>query len=148
MKYTLRPAIQEDIDWLDPFYESIMRPYVELTHEWNPDVFREKFNPANSQIIQLDGKDVGLFKHEFKEGALFLWDIQLEEPYRNQGIGSEIVRRLQTDAEEAELPVRLRVLKGNLAYRFYWRHGFYQVGELDNCFELEWNAANKSLGQG
>lgn len=144
MKYNLRPANREDIYWLDPFYERIMRPYVELTHEWNPTVFRENFNPANSQIIQVDGKDIGLYKYQIKDGALFLWDIQLDESFRNQGIGSDLIFRLKAEAERIALPIRLRVLKGNPAFHLYRRHGFYTLEELDYCFEMEWNA-NKSL---
>ncbi len=144
MKYSLRQANEEDIEWLDPFYEKIMRPYVELTHEWNANVFRAKYNPSNSQIIQIDGMDVGLFKKEVKDGSLFLWDIQLEENYRNRGIGSDLIALIKAEAKCLNLPIRLRVLKGNPADHFYRIHGFKVVEEMDNCFEMEWNA-NHSL---
>ena len=139
MKYNLRPATAEDIDWLDPFYEKIMRPYVELTHEWNPTVFREKFKPSNSQIIQVDEEDAGLLKHEILEGHIFLWDIQLAEQHQGSGIGTDILLNLQAEAVKLGLPIRLRVLKGNPALQFYQRHGFGILEELDNCFEMEWN---------
>ena len=128
----------DDIDWLDPFYEKIMRPYVELTHDWNRTVFREKFRVSNSQIIQAEGKDIGLFKKEIIEGNLFLWDIQLEEEYRNLGIGSKLISRLKSEAQEMNLPILLKVLKGNPAIHFYERHGFGLIAELDNCYEMEW----------
>ena len=35
MNITLRQAKPEDVDWLDEFYEGLMRPYVELTHDWD-----------------------------------------------------------------------------------------------------------------
>lgn len=145
MKYSLRPASQEDIEWLDPFYEAIMRPYVELTHEWNPTVFKEKFVPSNSQIIQIDGRDVGLFKKEVKDGNLFLWDIQLEEEFRNRGIGSDLVLLLKSEARGLEMSIRLRVLKGNPAIQFYQFHGFKVVEELENCFEMEWVTSEVTL---
>jgi len=138
MKYSLRPALASDIEWLDPFYERVMRPYVELTHEWNFEVFRETFKPSNSQIIQVDGKDVGLCKHEVMDGHLFLWDLQLEEEYRQKGIGSELLVMLQEKAKGSGIPMKLRVLKGNPAIEFYRRHGFVVIEEMENCFQMEW----------
>ena len=143
MKYLLRQATKEDIEWLDPFYEKTMRPYVELTHEWNPTVFREKYNPSNCQIIQIDGMDMGLFKKELKDGSLFLWDIQIEEKYRNCGIGSDLISLLKSEAKLLNLPIRLRVLKGNPADHFYRVHGFKVIDELDYCFEMEWNTKSR-----
>ncbi|MEP4078580.1 hypothetical protein [Haloferula sp.] len=61
VKFGLRPANRDNIEWLDPFYERIMRPFVELTHEWNPTLFREKFDPSNSPIIQLEGRNAWWF---------------------------------------------------------------------------------------
>ncbi len=145
MNYSLRPAKPNDIEWLDPFYEKTMRPYVELTHEWDPSVFREKFRTSNSQIIQVEGKDIGLFKKEIIEGNLFLWDIQLEAEYRNLGIGSKLISQLKSDAQKMSVSIRLRVLKGNPAIHFYERHGFSTIEELDNCHEMEWKCESGSI---
>jgi len=101
---------------------------------------REHYTPSNCQIIRVNGKDVGFFKKEIRDGSLFLWDIQLEERYRNRGIGSDLVMRLQSEARAAGLPIRLRVLKGNPAIRFYRLNGFRNVVVLDHCIEMEWAA--------
>ena len=148
MNYSLRPAKPNDIEWLDPFYEKIMRPYVELTHDWNPTVFREKFRASNSQIIQAEGKDIGLFKKEIIEGNIFLWDIQLAAEYRNLGIGSKLIAHLKSEAKKMNVSIRLRVLKGNPAIYFYERHGFGIIQELDNCNEMEWKCEPGGSGNG
>ena len=44
MNITLRQSKPEDLDWLDEFYESLMRPYVELTHAWDEKKFRKNYN--------------------------------------------------------------------------------------------------------
>ena len=138
MEYELRPAVAEDIDWLCAFYERIMRPYVELTHKWDGTIFRERYVPSQSKIIRIEGRDVGLFKKEAKDGHLFLWDIQLEEEFRNRGIGTELIESVQREAEAMGVPVRLRVLKGNPAKGLYERMGFGTIEEMEFCFLMEW----------
>ena len=74
MNISLRKAIPTDIEWLDPFYESLMRPYVELTHEWDTELFRKSFTPETTEIIQLDGKDIGMMK--LRTGlTIYIWVI-------------------------------------------------------------------------
>ncbi|WP_310481007.1 hypothetical protein [Chamaesiphon sp. VAR_48_metabat_403] len=56
MKISQRDALAADLEWLEPFYESIMRPYyVELNCEWDDTKFREYFDPDKTKIIQADG---------------------------------------------------------------------------------------------
>ncbi|MFM2304054.1 MAG: hypothetical protein RLZZ135_1464, partial [Cyanobacteriota bacterium] len=62
MEISQRAASLNDIEWLESFYESIMRPYVELTHEWDSTKFREYFNPKIITVIQVNGIDIGMLK--------------------------------------------------------------------------------------
>jgi ribosomal protein S18 acetylase RimI-like enzyme len=120
----LRPSTWEDLDWLEPFYERVMRPYVELTHEWDPERYGEYFYPEVNWIVQWEGRDIGLLGYEVRTGYLYLNNIQLEEGFRGRGIGTHLVRRVLALGEELGLPVRLRVLKGNPALGLYQRLGF------------------------
>ncbi|MGK7917530.1 MAG: GNAT family N-acetyltransferase [Prochloraceae cyanobacterium] len=137
MKISQRAALSEDIEWLDPFYESIMRPYVELTHEWNSTKFRETFDPKLIKIIQADGIDIGMLKIEEREDYFYLGDIQIHHAYRGQGIGTRLIETVIQSATIVNKPVLLRVLKGNPAKNLYLRLCFQEIKILDNCYIME-----------
>jgi GNAT superfamily N-acetyltransferase len=137
MKIFQRAATLEDLDWLELFYESIMRPYVELTHEWDSSKFRECFDRDITKIIQVDGVDMGMLKVEQRLDCIYLGDIQIDRSYRNQGIGTQLIETVIQSANLANKPIRLRVLKGNPVKNLYHRLGFIEIQTLDHCYELE-----------
>ena len=138
---TLRPATRADLDFLDELHSSAMRPHVERTHAWNPFLFRETFDVANSQVIQFEGKDIGYLKIRREPESLHLADIQLLEEYRNRGIGTWLIERILHEASQAGLSVWLRVLKGNPAMRLYQRLGFKVCEEADRHHCMAWPAS-------
>ncbi len=137
MKISQRMASWDDLEWLEPFYESIMRPYVELTNKWDSTKFREYFNPEVTTIIQADNVDIGILKVEEREDCIYLGDIQIHEKHRSQGIGTSLIKTVIQSATIANKPVRLRVLKGNPAKELYLRLGFEEVEILYDCYILE-----------
>ena len=86
MRVTLRQASLEDLEWLEPFYESLMRPYVELTHSWCKTEFRETFDPDFSSIIVLNGEDIGFMKVEPRSDCIYLEDLQVKPNYQRRGL--------------------------------------------------------------
>jgi ribosomal protein S18 acetylase RimI-like enzyme len=137
MEISQRTASLDDIEWLESFYESIMRPYVELTHEWDSTKFREYFNPKIITVIQVDGIDIGMLKVEEREDCFYLGDIQIGRGYQKQGIGTKLIEQVIRSANIAKKPVRLRVLKGNPAKDLYFRLGFKEIQILDTCYIME-----------
>ncbi len=141
MNISQRDATLDDIEWLDLFYESIMRPYVELTHEWDSTKFREHFDPKIVKVIQADGIDIGMLKVEERDEYIYLGDLQIDKAYQNKGIGTKLIEALIQSATIANKPIRLRVLKGNPAKGLYLRLGFQKVATLDRCYILERKSA-------
>jgi ribosomal protein S18 acetylase RimI-like enzyme len=138
MEITQRAALAADIEWLEPFYESIMRPYyVELNCEWDDTKFREYFNPDKTKIIQADGVDIGMLNVEERSDCIYLGDIQIDSTYRNKGIGTHLIETVIKSANLVNKPVRLRVLKGNPARNLYLRLGFREIQILDNAWMME-----------
>lgn len=142
---TLRPATMADLEWLEPFYESLMRPYVELTHPWDPHQFKRSFTPRLTSIIQVsqqtsqgsEQQAIGMFKVERCHDHIYLGDLQIKSAFQGRGIGSQLIRELILQAQTQRLPIRLRVLQGNPALRLYQRLGFTHLRTLDHCYELE-----------
>ena len=75
-------------------------------------------------------------KHEIR-----LVDMALTPEMRNRGIGTKLVKALQVEARQAGKPVRLHVLKGNRAARFYERLGFKFAGDTGVYLEMTWPPA-------
>lgn len=130
MKFTLRPALEQDYAWLWMLKRLTMRPYVEQTWGgWDEtaqeEYFRQNFVAANIRVIVVEGRDVGLLHVEREPEAIFLANIQLLPEFQNHGLGTAVVRGVLEDAQAAGLPVRLQVLKPNhAARRLYERLGF------------------------
>ena len=139
MNVTLRRATPEDVDWLDEFYERLMRPYVELTHTWDEKRFREIYNTETISIICLDGEDIGMLKVEKRIDHIYLGDIQLKEAFQGKGIGTSLIRDVIEKSKAHGLPLRMRVLKVNPVLKLYERLGFARVKEFKYIYELEWN---------
>jgi GNAT superfamily N-acetyltransferase len=137
MKISKRAATWDDLEWLEPFYESIMRPYVELTHSWDTIKFRQYFDPKSTKIIQADGIDIGMLQVQNRPECIYLGDIQIQSEYRNKGIGTSLIESIIRSASIENKPVQLRVLRGNPARKLYLRLGFKEVEKLDNCDVLE-----------
>ena len=140
MNITLRQAKPEDLEWLDEFYERMMRPYVELTHAWDEERFRKNYNTKTISVIQLDGEDIGMLKTEKRKDHICLGDIQLKEAFQRRGIGTSLIRDVIEKAKADRLPLRLRVLKENPVVELYNRLGFVKTKEFKHCHELEWRA--------
>jgi GNAT superfamily N-acetyltransferase len=138
MKISQRAATWADVEWLEPFYESIMRPYyIELNIVWDSTKFREVFNPQLTKIIQADALEIGMLKVEERADCIYLGDIQIQHEYRNRGIGTNLIKSVIRSASIANKPVRLRVLRGNPAKNLYLRLGFREIEILDDCDILE-----------
>jgi ribosomal protein S18 acetylase RimI-like enzyme len=138
MEISQRDARSDDIEWLEPFYKSIMRPYyVAIDCEWDDTKFREYFDPNKTKIIQADGIDIGMLKVEERADCVYLCDIQIASTYRNKGIGTHLIETVIKSANLVDKSVRLRVLNGNPARNLYLRLGFREIEVLDDAWMME-----------
>ncbi|MBI2948355.1 MAG: GNAT family N-acetyltransferase [Verrucomicrobia bacterium] len=133
---TLRPATRQDLDFLDKLYTTAMRPYFEKINKWNPLLFRITFDESISQVIEYDGQSIGFLKVRRDPEAIFLGDIQLMPEFRNQGIGTHLIRALLKEAATSKATVWLKVLKGNPALSLYERLGFTVSEETEGHYRM------------
>lgn len=143
MLVTLRPATDDDYEFLYRLHVAAMRPYIEQIwgwHEaWQREYFDRKFVAEKRQIILVDGADAGVLVVEEKPGTLYLGLIELLPAYQRRGIGSRLIRELMDEAHGHGLPLTLHVLKTNHpARRLYERLGF----TVDADEENKWHMTN------
>jgi ribosomal protein S18 acetylase RimI-like enzyme len=103
--------------------------------------YRRDCPGAVFSVICCDGQPAGRMIHACTEDGLLLMDIALAPAFRNRGLGTQVLRRLQEEARSASLKMVLHVEKGNPALALYQRLGFRVTGsDALRCF-MQWNFA-------
>jgi GNAT superfamily N-acetyltransferase len=97
---------------------------------------RERWNVAEVEIITSDGEDVGWMQSSIRDDGRFLEQIFIDAPFQRRGIGTGIIHRVIDQADRANQPVTLGVVKTNPARRLYERLGFRVTHEDDRKFYM------------
>jgi ribosomal protein S18 acetylase RimI-like enzyme len=152
MLISLRHATPEDEDFLYQVYASTREDEMALV-PWTMEQkeaflhmqfnaqrqsYRMQFPAAEYDVILCNNNPVGRLIVDRADEEIRLMDIALLAPYRNQGIGSGLIRDLQRQAISTQKPLRLHVESFNPAARLYARLGFREIGEIGIYHELEW----------
>ncbi|HEX7999890.1 MAG TPA: GNAT family N-acetyltransferase [Pyrinomonadaceae bacterium] len=153
MKISLRACGPEDEAFLYQVYASTRADEMALSG-WNEEqrdaflkmqfnaqqrAYAWQFREAEHSIILVDEEMAGRLIVTRTSAEIRLTDITLLPAYRNKGAGTLLVKELQAQAREANLPLRLRVLKTNTAAkRLYERLGFSQTDGSDTHWTMEW----------
>jgi len=135
---TLRPATTDDQAFALHLTEVCMRAYAEQTWgSWNG---QADLDIGIDQIIQRSGVEIGMIGVERRPDHWFMHKLYLLPENQNQGIGSTMIERLQSEARTASAEVRLTVLEVNPARRFYERHGFTLAETIPPRRHMRWSA--------
>lgn len=139
----LRLATTDDIEPLGAIHRAAMRQHVEKTwgwdEEWQTTFFREHFPFGQRQVVEYRGTMAGMLDVVRHDEFLELANIMIAPQYHRMGIGSLLVGRVQEEAEQLGVPVKLQVLKVNVdAHRLYERLGFEGYDETETHFLMLW----------
>ncbi len=139
--YSLRPATEEDYDFLFALHRAAMRDYIETIWGWHDDwqqeYFRRKFDPLPRQVIQYEGHDAGVVVVEHRPDEIYLSLIELSPEFQRRGIGTQVINDIKAAAHDAGLPMTLHVLRTNdPARRLYERLGFRVIGVEEDRLHL------------
>ena len=146
MDFLLRPAAAAERDWLWETKRLCLCPSIEQTWgAWDEPGqyarFDANFVLAEFRVIIAGSAAIGYISTQADTETLHLFNIMIRPPFQNRGVGSAVLRHLQAEARTLGVPLRLRVLKVNPAYRLYQRMGFAVMGETATHFEMRWMAA-------
>jgi len=89
-------------------------------------------------IILYGEERIGRWLTREEDDVLTLVDISLLKGFRNQGIGTDLIRHFQQYAIDKIIPIELHVMYGNPAYRLYERMGFEVTGEIPPYLAMKW----------
>ena len=135
------PASEADFEPLLALRIEVMREHLERVFRYDPArarrVFRESFDEPGMRLILLGDERVGCVGFRIGDSEIKLDSFYLAKRLHNSGLGTEVLKVLLAEADALGLPVRLEVLHGSPAARFYLRHGFVKIGEDDIEAEYE-----------
>jgi ribosomal protein S18 acetylase RimI-like enzyme len=152
MNLTLRPAEEADRDLLLRIYASTREEELALT-DWDDAQktafltqqftaqdthYREHYPGAVFNLILLDGDPVGRLSIHRRPSEIRIMDIALLPAHRNRGIGTSLLRTLQTEAAGSAKPLTIHVEQFNPALRLYTRLGFRPIAEHGVYLLMEW----------
>lgn len=123
---TLRPATWEDQDWLTELRAVVMRPDLERLGRFDEtrvrDWLRRSYDPSLTEIVVLDGVDVGSIALRHEGDRVWLEHFYLEPAVQGRGVGSWVLSTVLPRVEGSV--VRLNILRGSRVERLYERFGF------------------------
>ena len=112
---------------------TVMREHLERVNRYKPArarrVFREHFDEPGLRLILTGDELAGCIGFRIGAEEVKLDSFYLQPCHHNTGLGTAILQVLLAEADALKLPIRLEVLIGSKADRFYLRHGFVKVGE-------------------
>ena len=131
--WRFEPVSEADFEPLLALRIDVMREHLERVFRYKPSrakrIFRGHFDEPGMRLILANDARVGCVgfrrhAHEIKIDSFYL-----DRRLHNTGLGTKILKVLLAEADAAGLPVRLEVLTGSKADRFYLRHGFVKLQE-------------------
>lgn len=148
---------EADFDPLLAIRIDVMREHLERVFRYEPSrarrIFRGHFDEPGLRLILLNGERVGCVGFRRHAEEIKIDSFYLDRRLHNSGLGARILKALLAEADAACLPVRLEVLTGSKADRFYQRHGFVKLkeDEIEGHYERPANPPIPALlprGQG
>jgi GNAT superfamily N-acetyltransferase len=136
------PVSEADFEPLLALRIDVMREHLERVFRYKPErarrIFREHFDEPGLRLILVDGERAGCVGFRICEGEIKIDSFYLGPRFQNRGLGAVILKALLAEADALRLPMRLEVLRGSPAGRFYERHGFVKLGEDDVEAKYQW----------
>ena len=156
---TLRPATSDDVTLLLEIYKSSrgddlrglgwddarISEFLEMQYEAQLMFDRNDHHQAMDEVILCSGEPAGRLLVESLETEIRCLDLALLPEFRNQGVGTLLIRRLQDQAVKSRRSVRLQVVRINRAVSLFERLGFVRTSETGTHFQMEWKPARSAF---
>ena len=127
------PVSDADFEPLLALRIEVMREHLERVFRYEPSrarrIFRGHFDEPGMRLILLGDERVGCVGFRLGDSEIKIDSFYLDRRLHNTGLGTRILKVLLAEADAIGLPVRLEVLTGSKADRFYLRHGFVKLRE-------------------
>lgn len=127
------PVDEADFEPLLALRIEVMREHLERVFRYEPSrarrIFRGRFDEPGMRLILVGDERAGCVGFRIGSDEIRLDSFYLDPRHHNSGLGTTILKVLLAEADALGLPIRLEVLTGSKADRFYLRHGFVKLSE-------------------
>ncbi len=140
MKLKLKPALENDINFLLALRKSTMEEYlikVGIPTDEESHLARIRYKFDSAKIAYLNDKPIGLLKYYDSEDWCEIIQVQIDPDFQNKGYGEALVKIVISEASRIGQPVKLSVLKSNPAFTLYSRLGFTVVSESETEYTMK-----------
>jgi ribosomal protein S18 acetylase RimI-like enzyme len=129
----LRPASEEDREWLYALHCRTMRDVIAVTwgwdETWQRDDFDRRFREHEVSIIECERTTSGGLFVERKADSIYIHEVQVLPEYQSRGIGTAVVHHVIDQVTNLGRDVTLSVVAANpRAKQLYERLGFEVTG--------------------
>jgi ribosomal protein S18 acetylase RimI-like enzyme len=149
---TLRPVTAEDQDFLLELYKSSrgddlrklgwseneIGAFLKKQYEAQRMFEQRDHAQAVDEVILFSNQRVGRLQIDYGPDEIRCLDISLLPAFRNQGLGTSLIRRLQNEAADQHKTLCLQVIRFNRAFNLFERLGFATASETGTHFQMEW----------
>lgn len=127
-RFQFRDAQDSDFQFAETLYLGTMEPLLSELGDWDRGKYRKRirklFKSGESQVITIDGRDVGFIQVIETDGDINIAQLHLAEGHRSLGVGTQIVSDLVGRAERDGKTISLSAPRNNPAIALYKRFGF------------------------
>jgi ribosomal protein S18 acetylase RimI-like enzyme len=129
VEFDLRPASEQDREFLYALHRSTMRDLIEQTWGWDDawqlDAFQKRLAAYTVSVIEAGSRPVGSLWLEQRPDCLYVHDLQVTPTQQGQGIGTAVMETVIEQGASRGLPIVLSVLRANpRVLHLYDRLGF------------------------
>jgi ribosomal protein S18 acetylase RimI-like enzyme len=128
------------LDWTAEQKAGFVRQQFEAQHAW----YQDHYEGAQWDVILVDGVPAGRLYVHRRPAEIRLVDITFLPEFRQEGLGTSLLRDLLAEGEAAGKPVTIHVETFNPAMRLYERLGFQPVEERGPYRLMKWTPAGLS----
>ncbi|WP_411345858.1 GNAT family N-acetyltransferase [Paenibacillus sp. WLX1005] len=132
------------LDHLEPSLKNSI-----ISMQWNArnQSYLQTFPGMKHFIIMHNNEPVGSLVTNDTLQEIHIIDILISPSFRNLGIGTLLLKQLQSDASQQNVPLRLHVALNNAAKRLYERMGFYVYQQDSVYLSMQWLPNSLSFTQ-
>jgi GNAT superfamily N-acetyltransferase len=133
--FVLRPASDDDAEWMADLKAEAMRADLERLGYWDRDWargrFLEAYVAANTMIIETEDRIAGIIAVRPERDAIWIEHFYLYAWAQGQGLGGRVLDHVMAWHRDHR-PFTLAIDRGSAVRRLYERHGFIYRYDADN----------------
>ncbi len=118
--------------------EDRISEFLGMQHEAQQHFYEAEYKRAADEMVLWESTPAGRLLVERREHEIRCIDVALLPEYRNKGIGTFLIRKLQNEARREKKLLRLQVIRFNRAVNLFERVGFVRTSETGTHFQMEW----------